>query len=166
MKEKKKNFLLLGIIAIVTILLVLYANMLFINNNKDAVSLTTKYLFEIKQNDFEDYITDNSDAIIYIARGKDVTLRNFEGKFVDLINDKELSKEIVYLNTDEINKNFFESLKQYYSESLKEENPIISAKANLLIIKDRKIESILYTETKTIQIEDVLEFLEKNDVIE
>lgn len=166
MKEKKKNFLLLGIIAIVTILLVLYANLLFINNNKDAVSLTAKYLFEIKQNDFEDYITDNSDAIIYIARGKDVTLRNFEGKFVDLINDKELSKEIVYLNTDEINKNFFESLKQYYSESLKEENPIVSEKANLLIIKDRKIESILYTESKTIQIEDVLEFLEKNDVIE
>lgn len=166
MKEKKKNFLLLGIIAIVTILLVLYANMLFINNNKDAVSLTTKYLFEIKQNDFEDYITDNSDAIIYIARGKDVTLRNFERKFVDLINDKELSKEIVYLNTDEINKNFFDSLKQYYSESLKEENPTISAKANLLIIRDRKIESILYTESKTIQIEDVLEFLEKKDVIE
>ena len=166
MNEKKKNFLLLGIIAVVTILFVFYMNFWFEQKNKNAESLSAKNLFEIKQNDFDNYIVDNSDAIIYMARGNDTTLRNFEQKFIQLIKDNELSKEIVYLNTDEVNKQFYQDLKEYYNDSLKDENPTLSARANILIIKDRKIVDILYTKNKQIQEDDVQEFFKENDVIE
>ena len=165
MNEKKKNFFLLGLIAIITIVLVLGMNLLY-NQKQNKTSFVTTVISEIKENDFENYVIDNSDAIIYMAKGTDATLRNFEKNFVDLIKKNEIAKQIVYLNTDEVSKQFYEKLKEYYNDILLESNPTLSTNANILIIKDRKIEAILYTESKTIQEDDVQNFLKENDVIE
>lgn len=165
MNEKKKNFFLLGLIAIITIILVLGMNLLY-NQKQNKTSFITTVISEIKENDFENYVIDNSDAIIYMAKGTDTTLRNFEKKFVDLIKKNEIAKQIVYLNTDEVSKQFYEKLKEYYNETILKNNPTLSTNANILIIKDRKIEAILYTESKTIQEDDVQNFLKENDVIE
>lgn len=165
MNEKKKNFFMLGLIAIITIIFVLCMNFGY-SRKQNKTSFITTVISEIKENDFENYVMDNSDTIIYMAKGTDGTLRNFEKKFADLIKENELTKEIVYLNTDETSKQFYEKLKEYYNATMLENNPILSTYANVLIIKDRKIEAILYTESKIIQLDDVQNFLKENAVIQ
>lgn len=161
--DKNKNFLLLGIIAILTIILVLYVNSWYKQKNNSGTSYVTTILSEITQNDFEDYIMDTGDIIIYLAPGNDITLRSFEKQFVEFIKENGLTKKIIYLNTDKVSKDFFESLKEYYSEDVE---VTLNKNANILAIQNRKIIGVLYTENKKINEQDVEEFLERFEVLE
>lgn len=95
-----KNYILLAVTLIITLLVVTY---IFIwHNNKEEnnlkVPIMDKYLTVINYNELDNYLVENKRAVIYISKLDDKETRVFEKKFKLLINDYSLNNDILYLD--------------------------------------------------------------------
>ena len=76
----KKNYFILGIILIISCILVYYINAWYslYQYEKRGNSPITTYMEIINYNEVENYIEENSDAIIYISKSNNLKIRKFE----------------------------------------------------------------------------------------
>lgn len=118
-KEKEipfKNYIILAVILIFTILLVVYLfNWQSIyQKNKLQEPILDKYLMVINYNELDDYLVENKEAIVYVSVLNDEKIRMFENKFKNLIIKNDLNNKILYLNLTnesvEINKKYLSNL--------------------------------------------------------
>ena len=85
-KEKEiplKNYILLSIVLILTIVVVIYF-FLWKNTyekNKLQTPILDDYLLVINYNELNNYLVENKDAIIYVSKLNDESIRLFENKF-------------------------------------------------------------------------------------
>lgn len=121
MKEKDisfKNYFLLAIILIISIVLVIYFYMWYgaYEENKLNTPIMDKYLNVINYNELNDYLVENKDAIIYISVLEDEDIRVFEKQFKNVINYSSLNNVILYLDlTSEFkDTNLFNNIKSKY----------------------------------------------------
>ena len=96
-KEKEisfKNYIILAVILIFTILLVVYLfNWQSIyQKNKLQEPILDKYLMVINYNELDDYLVENKEAIVYVSVLNDEKIRLFENKFKNLIIKNDLNK--------------------------------------------------------------------------
>ena len=94
-KEKEisfKNYIILAVILIFTILLVVYLfNWQSIyQKNKLQEPILDKYLMVINYNELDDYLVENKEAIVYVSVLNDEKIRMFENKFKNLIIKNDL----------------------------------------------------------------------------
>lgn len=166
---KLKNYVILAIIFLVTIALVLLLKDIYINNKKyeENTNDRLEILYEIKEEDLKSYLVENRDIIIYMSHASDVTLEEFENEFKTYIANKEISREIIYLNLDKVSSNFYETLKEkYFNDYMKSKKDLVLNQTNLYAIEDGNIKNMLYEQNKKISLKDVEYFLKTNGVVE
>lgn len=101
----RKNYIILGIVIIVTLLFLYYFYMWIDAYNETKLNrpILDKYLEVINYNELEDYLIENQDTIIYVSVLENSKIRDFEKQFKTILKKKEIDKDILYMNiTDDI----------------------------------------------------------------
>ena len=164
-KEKEiplKNYILLSIVLILTIVVVIY--FFLWKNTYEKSKLQTPilddYLLVINYNELNNYLVENKDAIIYVSKLNNENIRLFENKFKNIINKNNLNNKILYLDlTEELKENNI--VKEINKKCGKEMTEIPS----IIIIKDGKISSSYNIKENKYNIKLLEKYLEKEDVI-
>lgn len=163
----KKNYVLLGLLTVVTILAVIYTSKWYHASKNYYLenSVMKELVGEVKELEFENYILENPDIVIYIADNQSDSTKKFEKKLKNYILDENLKSHFIYVNGKEGTENFFTNLKKKYFINEIKETEITYP--NLLIVENGKVKSILY-QTSSIErnIKDVKPFLQRNGVLE
>lgn len=164
-KEKEiplKNYILLSIVLILTIVVVIY---FFLWKNtyeksKLQIPILDDYLLVINYNELNNYLVENKDAIIYISKLNNENIRLFENKFKNIINKNNLNNKILYLDlTEELKENnIVKEINKKYGKEMTEVPTIV-------IIKDGKISSSYNIKENKYNIKLLEKYLEKEDVI-
>ncbi len=158
-----KNYIILLIISILTVILVLYLASWY-NTSKEYYknnSILSEYLSELKVDEIDSYLIDNPEIVIYYASAKDETIKEFEKEFKKLIQDNEISDEIIYID----------SSKEENTDIISKINSISNKKIDLLVnpslicIKEAKIDNILDSNEIKLNKRDVRNFLIKSGII-
>ncbi len=164
-KEKEiplKNYILLSIVLILTIVVVIY--FFLWKNTYEKSKLQTPilddYLLVINYNELNNYLVENKDAIIYVSKLNDESIRLFENKFKNIINKNNLNNKILYLDlTEELKEtNIVKKINKKYGKEMTEVPTIV-------IIKDGKISSFYNIKENKYNIKLLEKYLEKEDVI-
>lgn len=164
-KEKEiplKNYILLSIVLILTIVVVIY--FFLCKNTYEKSKLQTPilddYLLVINYNELNNYLVENKDAIIYVSKLNNENIRLFENKFKNIINKNNLNNKILYLDlTEELKENnIVKKINKKYGKEMTEVPTIV-------IIKDGKISSSYNIKENKYNIKLLEKYLEKEDVI-
>ncbi len=164
-KEKEiplKNYILLSIVLILTIVVVIY--FFLWKNTYEKSKLQTPilddYLLVINYNELNNYLVENKDAIIYVSKLNNENIRLFENKFKNIINKNNLNNKILYLDlTEELKENnIVKKINKKYGKEMTEVPTIV-------IIKDGKISSSYNIKENKYNIKLLEKYLEKEDVI-
>lgn len=164
-KEKEiplKNYILLSIVLILTIVVVIY--FFLWKNTYEKSKLQTPilddYLLVINYNELNNYLVENKDAIIHVSKLNDESIRLFENKFKNIINKNNLNNKILYLDlTEELKENnIVKEINKKYGKEMTEVPTIV-------IIKDGKISSSYNIKENKYNIKLLEKYLEKEDVI-
>ena len=164
-KEKEiplKNYILLSIVLILTIVVVIYF-FLWKNTYEKSmlqIPILDDYLLVINYNELNNYLVENKDAIIYVSKLNDESIRLFENKFKNIINKNNLNNKILYLDlTEELKENnIVKEINKKYGKEMTEVPTIV-------IIKDGKISSSYNIKENKYNIKLLEKYLEKEDVI-
>lgn len=143
----KKNYFILGIILIISCILVYYINAWYslYQYEKRGNSPITTYMEIINYNEVENYIAENSDAIIYVSKSNNLKIRKFEEDNEKLFKKLELNYNILYMDAKDVNKD----LKIKYN--VKEYPTILFFKNKRLVNKYvLELDNINYSDMKNI----------------
>ena len=166
-KERKeipaKNYLILSIIVIITLVATIYLFSWFkqYNDSKVSTPIITSTLREVEYNNLKTVLAERDVLIMYMCTTDEKVCRSFEKKFSDFVNKNNLTEDIIYLNlgynSDE--NNLLEKVyDEYKSDSLVKK---VHEYPTLLIFNQGKIVDILSSNgKKTITIKQVKDFLE------
>ncbi len=159
-KEEKtipsKNYVIFIIMVIFTIALTFLLSNWYTENKKlsKGNTIMSEFLVKMNEQEFKNYTLENPNAIIYLANSKDESLNEFEEEFKKLIVESGIESQIIFLDLQTIDDNFFNELKDtYFSNNIK--NIEIENYTNILIMEDRKITAVLYNKSTPININDV-----------
>ena len=171
-EEKKKeiplqNYVILGVIIIITLLGVLYLCSWYrqYQDNKINKPVITNVLREVQFNNLDTVLTERDMLIMYMCTTDENICRSFEKKFSEYILDNNLTEEIVYLNlgysSDE--NNLLDTVyNTYKSDTLVKK---IYEYPTLVIFNQGEIVDVLSSNSKNkITIDQVSEFLESYEL--
>lgn len=129
----KKNYIYFLILVIGTIVLTL---LLASSYKKDVVEESFLYerLNKITATEFEEYIIENPNSIIYIGDKTNVDNNKFEKELIDKFEKLHLLTNVVYIEKTEINSSLQKRLKELYSFEYNENNL-----PTILVINDGEI---------------------------
>lgn len=154
-----KNYIFLGIIILVTILLLFYFYLWYLTYEESKLNnqIMDRYLQVINYNELEDYIRENKNAYVYVSVLEDKPIRNFEIEFKSTIIDNSLKKEILYLDLTEIysNKNKLDKANKEYNI----DNKNISNVPCILVFKEGSLSKIYDIKENNYDIEQLEDFL-------
>lgn len=156
-KIPKKNYLILTILIVFTVLLTLFLMKTY-NNNKKNVSKIS-FISEIKTNELETYTTESQEAIIYFIKTENEELEKELEKFTKKYN---LEDTYVYIDLNNVEDKFYDEFYiKYLPESFNGNFEI--KEPSIVIIRNGKVESYLNNIKNIYQIE---KFFLENGVIE
>ena len=161
MKKKisTKNYIILGIIILLTVALIIYFYM-WHNTYKESLANTNimdQYLQVINYNELDAYLIENKDAIVYCSISENKEIRSFEKKFKNVIIKNSLKNEILYLDLTEEIKN------KKINNELREKN--IISMPSIIIYKDGNPYSIYDIKSNNYSIEKLKDYLKKEEII-
>lgn len=105
-KIPKKNYIILGAVIVVTILILYYFYMWVdvYKESKINIPIMDKYMSVINYNELSDYIVENPNTIVYVSVLENEEIREFEKKFKNKYKNKLVKQDILYMDiTDEFN---------------------------------------------------------------
>ena len=147
----KKNYFILVLLLIFTVLITLLLSSLYTNKDK-SVSSFYEYCNIIKPEEFDQFMTENFDAIIYISDKYDLSFSSFENKFKDKIDQFNIKNNLIYIDKADINKNFLEKLKDNYDISINlDKTPII-----IVIVDNKVVNNIIVN--KNLDVDKMIEY--------
>ena len=137
MKEiPKKNYYILIVLITVTLLLTLMLSNLYLNKEK-LVSSFYEYSNKITPKEFDQFVTENSDVIIYISDKYDLTNESFESKLEKKLDSLNLKQNFVFIDKNDINKKFINKLEKLYGINIDiNKTPIVIVVVDEQIIKN------------------------------
>lgn len=141
-KIPKKNYIIVAIITVLTLLIAGYLSNYYIKHQeyKNETSGIMSFLSEVKEEELDNYITESRDVMIYLSNS-DIDNSDVQNKIKKVINKNDYTKDIVYLNVKNLDENFYISFaEKYFTENLENTNIIADS---LLIIKDGKVLTII-----------------------
>lgn len=98
-----KNYVILGIIIVVSVL-ILYYFYLWVdayNESKLNKPIMNKYMEVINYNELDTYLIENPDTIVYVSILENKEIRDFEKKFKRVFKKKKILNDILYLDITE-----------------------------------------------------------------
>ena len=141
-KIPAKNYIILGIVMIVTFFLLYYFYM-WVDAYKDSkinIPILDKYMSVINYNELDNYVVENPNAIVYVSVLEDEVVRDFEKKLKDKYKADEVNNEILYMNvTEELGD---KDVKKYMKVNYSLNNLDITGVPCLLVFNDGVLKSI------------------------
>lgn len=174
-KEKErniptKNYYLLGLVTILTVLILCYLVNWYQARQKYELtnSSVVEIISEVKKEELPNYLLDNPNAVVYFTSFQDEDIKSFEKEFKKYILKYELASEIVVVDTDKIESNAFYTsfANQYFTSDLKNKNINLNYLPNMIVVKEGKVSDVLITYDTDITMNEVTHFLKKNGVVE
>lgn len=162
MKNKlSKNYIILGLVLIVTIIIVSYFLKWYstYQDSKLNTMILDEYLQVIRYNELQDYLVENKDTIIYISKLNNQEIRTFEKKFKNVIIKYNLNNSILYLNITDENTNNFKIENITKNNSIKE-LPL------LIIYRDGKIYNIYNIKENNYNINLLINYLKDEGIVD
>lgn len=157
-----KNYIILGIVLLVSMLLLYYFYMWVdaYNESKLNKPIMDKYMEVINYNELDNYLIENPNTIIYVSVLENKEVRNFEKKFKKLFINNEIDNKILYLDiTNEINdKSVKEMLKERYSIN----SVSILNVPNIIVFDDGNLKTIYSISEDNYDIDRIKLFINNN----
>ena len=104
-KIPKKNYIILGVVIIIT-MLILYYFYMWVDVYKESkinIPILDKYMEVINYNELDNYIVENPNSVIYVSVLEDEKIRDFEKEFKNKYRNHEVGDGLLYMNvTDEV----------------------------------------------------------------
>ena len=104
-KVPKKNYIILGMIILIT-MFILYYFYLWVDVYKESklnIPIMDKYMNVVNYNEFDNFIVENPNTIVYVSVLENEKIREFEKNFKNKYKEKQIDKELLYMNiTDDI----------------------------------------------------------------
>lgn len=161
-KIPRKNYVILGVVILVSLLIVYYLYMWFTayKSTKVGEVILDKYMTVINYNELDDYLVENPDAIIYVGILNDEDITKFEKKFKNSIKNNKINKEVLYLNiTDELNSGKkISEMKDKYTVNYAN----ITDVPNIMVFEDGKIKTIYNIRDNGYDVQKIEKFI--NDI--
>ena len=95
----KKNYALFALLIAVTILATLYFSDSYRSKTKEVSNVYSNSSV-ITYKDFDVYVTENPDSIIYIGNKYDLNYNEFDSKLIQTIEQLNLNDNFVYMNAN------------------------------------------------------------------
>ena len=140
-----KNYVILGLVFLFTIGVVFYARDWY-NTTKEYYmqnSVMKDAIREIKGDELSNFTLENQKFILYVASGKNMEIKNFEDDLKGLIQDMDLNDLILYMNLDDTDANFYDSLKKYAVNNEIKNQISSNSMASMYVFTDSKITDVL-----------------------
>lgn len=157
-----KNYIILGIVLLVSMLLLYYFYMWVdaYNESKLNKPIMDKYMEVINYNELDNYLIENPNTIIYVSVLENKEVRDFEKKFKKLFINNEIDNKILYLDiTNEINdKSVKEMLKERYSIN----SVSILNVPNIIVFDDGNLKTIYSISEDNYDIDRIKLFINNN----
>lgn len=165
--EKKiplKNYIILAVTLIITVILVIYFYLWqkAYEESKTNTIIMDEYIQKINYNELNNYLIENKSTVIYSSVVGSQKTSNFEKKFIKVIQDKSLKNSILYLDLTEVVKN--KTIKKELLEKYPELNNNIKDPL-IIIFNNDKVIRIYNIKDNNYNIDSLIEFLEKEDII-
>lgn len=95
-----KNYVILGIIILITIFILYYFYMWYdaYNESKINMPIMNRYMDVINYNEIEDFVIENPDTLIYVSVLENEEIREFEKKLKTEFKNKNILNDILYLD--------------------------------------------------------------------
>lgn len=140
-KIPNKNYIILIVLLAVTVLLTLFIADIYTSKNK----LTSNF-YEISNKitptEFNQYMSEHSDVIIYISDKYDLTYESFEKEFESKLGELNLKENLVYIDKEQIDDEFLVELKNTYRINIDiERTPIIVVIVDNTVVKNIYVDS-------------------------
>ncbi len=103
-KIPRKNYIIYGVIVIVTIAVVLYLNSWYkaYKQNELENSYISKYIHEINYEEFKNFSVENPNLIVYVGKTNCEECVKLEKELYKIIDDNELKDNTVFLNVTDL----------------------------------------------------------------
>ena len=100
-----KNYIILGVVIVVT-MLILYYFYMWVDVYKESkvnIPIMDKYMTVINYNELDNYVVENPDTIVYVSVLENDEIREFEKKFKNKYKNDLIYNDVLYMNvTDDI----------------------------------------------------------------
>ena len=150
-----KNYFVLLVIVIITIILTLYLSSVYKEKNK-TTTVMHEYISEITEKELTDYIIEKPIIFMYISDKFDLTNDQFEEDLKKEIKKNNLKDYFVYLYSSELTTEFINFFKTNYNLEIDvNKTPI------LVLINDGEVKDIQYIDVTNYNIEQIV----KSEVI-
>ncbi len=155
----KKNYFILGVVLLLTVLAVYYFYMWnkAYNESKINEPVLDKYMTVINYNELEDYLIENPDTIIYTSILEDKDIRSFENRFKNYIRNDKLDHDVLYMDiTSEIKSNNKKTdmMKKYSVEYAN-----ILDIPNVMVFENGKLKMIYNIQDNDYDVKKTVEFI-------
>jgi len=149
-----KNYFILALVVILSGIIVYFLGNFYINKKRydEKENHVLSFLKEIYVDDFENFIIENPDTIIYINRIDNSKNKKLEKKLKKEIIERNYEQDIIYIDSTEISSNFVDVLNNHIDNKLN----IIP---NVIIVKDGKICNVMYINSNT-KYSEIIDFME------
>ena len=164
-KISPMNYVIVAIIFVITIVAVFAVRRMYLEKEEEPTNQRLQILSEVKEDDLKSYLVENTEIVIYLSHAKSSEIKAFEETLSNYIKENDLSKNIVYLNLDEVSSNFYENIKNKYFSSNISSLKLLD-QPNMLLVENGKVTKVLYENEKTISLTDIQEFFRVNEVID
>ena len=137
-----KNYVILGVIVVITLFLLSYFYMWVdaYKESKISIPIMDKYMTIINYNELDNYVVENPNTIVYVSVLEDEKIREFEKQLKNKYKDDVIERDVLYMNiTDDIKDNVVkkEMINKYFVNNLD-----ITNVPCVLVFEDSKLESI------------------------
>jgi hypothetical protein len=159
-KIPKKNYLMFLVMVIFVVGFVFHLCGLYESRGHNKyVSPMNNFITEVKVDDIENHIMENSIVVIYVSDKKDDTLEEREEGFKKILTEYNIQQYFVYLDMSQNAEDVSEKFKEYYNDELDYEKlPILVSMIDGKVVGTYNEEN--YDEAK------IIAFLKNNEVIE
>ena len=142
-----KNYIYLAILFVSTIIITIYASNLYNLRNKE-VSEIYEYSNKIGVNEFDEFLIENPDSIIYIGNKYDSNNSIFEKRLKEKIEELNIKEKFVFMSA---NKKILNKLEKDYKIKINiNKTPII------LIFNNKNLTSLNYI-NNNIYVENIID---------
>ena len=139
-----KNYVILCVIIVLTVISVFYVRSWYITNKEyySRNSVIKDVVREINIDEIGNYTLESPKFMLYVSSGADAEVKDFENVFKKLIKKLEISEDVLYLNIDNVDYNFYSNMKSFAS-SEKIYSLITDSKTSLYVFSDGKVVGVL-----------------------
>lgn len=139
-----KNYIILGLVILITVLVVFYMRNWYImtkiyNNTSPMLDVVS----EINAGEISNYVMENQNFIIYVSSGTNDHVKGFEKKFSKYLVEKGISNNILYINMDTTESSELSNQLMSYSKTEDVKDKINNSEVVMYIFENGEIKRVI-----------------------